>query len=133
MKRYIGVPDDRTETGGRRVDVEDDAGNSGPLPPRNDLYNHSPNGFEWGYGGSGPAQLALAILADHLATRPAETIALATMIGETYQDGASLADRCALRSHQDFKWHTVTKLATGQPFELTSDHVTRYVASRCAQ
>ncbi|MFO7172589.1 MAG: DUF6166 domain-containing protein [Bacillota bacterium] len=25
---------------------------------------HSPTGFEWGYGGSGPADLALAILAD---------------------------------------------------------------------
>ena len=23
---------------------------------------HSPNGFNWGYGGSGPAQLALAIM-----------------------------------------------------------------------
>jgi uncharacterized protein DUF6166 len=37
-----------------------------PLDPRLDLYNHSPTGFEWGYCGSGPAQLALAILADHL-------------------------------------------------------------------
>jgi hypothetical protein len=36
-----------------------------PLNPRLDLYNHSPDGFEWGYSGSGPAQLALAILADH--------------------------------------------------------------------
>lgn len=34
-----------------------------PLSPRNDLRNHSPDGFEWGYQGSGPAQLALAILA----------------------------------------------------------------------
>lgn len=32
------------------------------LPPRLDLRNHSPDGFAWGYGGSGPAQLALAIL-----------------------------------------------------------------------
>ena len=24
--------------------------------------NHSPDGFNWGYGGSGPAQLALAII-----------------------------------------------------------------------
>jgi hypothetical protein len=37
-----------------------------PLNRRLDLWNHSPNGFEWGYGGSGPAQLALALLADHL-------------------------------------------------------------------
>jgi len=26
------------------------------------IRNHSPDGFSWGYGGSGPAQLALAIL-----------------------------------------------------------------------
>ena len=26
------------------------------------VWNHSPDGFAWGYGGSGPAQLALAIL-----------------------------------------------------------------------
>lgn len=37
-----------------------------PLNPRLDLWSHSPTGFEWGYGGSGPAQLALALLADHL-------------------------------------------------------------------
>lgn len=36
-----------------------------PLDPRLDLWNHSPNGFEWGYAGSGPAQLALALLADY--------------------------------------------------------------------
>jgi hypothetical protein len=28
------------------------------------VNNHSPTGFEFGYGGSGPAQLALAILLD---------------------------------------------------------------------
>lgn len=32
--------------------------------PSQSLWNHSPDGFQWGYGGSGPAQLALAILLD---------------------------------------------------------------------
>ena len=32
------------------------------LPPRNDLRNHSPDGLSWGYVGSGPAQLSLAML-----------------------------------------------------------------------
>jgi hypothetical protein len=27
-----------------------------------DVWNHSPDGFAWGYNGSGPAQLALALL-----------------------------------------------------------------------
>ena len=30
-----------------------------------ELTNHSPSGFEWGYTGSGPAQLALALLLDY--------------------------------------------------------------------
>lgn len=34
------------------------------LDARRDLCNHSPDGFEFGYGGSGPLQLGLAILAD---------------------------------------------------------------------
>ncbi len=29
--------------------------------PSQKIWNHSPDGFTWGYGGSGPAQLALAI------------------------------------------------------------------------
>ena len=28
------------------------------------VHNHSPDGFNFGYGGSGPAQLALAIMMD---------------------------------------------------------------------
>ena len=34
------------------------------LRPRQDIANHSPAGFEWGFCGSGPAQLALALVAD---------------------------------------------------------------------
>ena len=30
--------------------------------PSQTYKNHSPDGFNWGYGGSGPAQLALAIV-----------------------------------------------------------------------
>jgi hypothetical protein len=43
-----------------RVTVDSDT-----LAERQDLKNHSPAGFEFGYGGSGPAQLALAVLAHH--------------------------------------------------------------------
>lgn len=32
--------------------------------PSQDVRNHSPDGFAWGYAGSGPSQLALAILMD---------------------------------------------------------------------
>lgn len=32
--------------------------------PSQKIWNHSPDGFNWGYAGSGPAQLALALLYD---------------------------------------------------------------------
>jgi hypothetical protein len=35
------------------------------LPLYLDEVNHSPTGFEWGYWGSGPSQLAYAILRTH--------------------------------------------------------------------
>jgi hypothetical protein len=57
------------------------------LPPRNDLLDHSPDGFQWGYGGSGPAQLALALIAD-----------------------ATGDDRLAVRVHQRFKAEIVAGL-----------------------
>jgi hypothetical protein len=58
-----------------------------PLPSRRDLQNHSPAGFEWGYEGSGPAQLALAILAD-----------------------CTKDDAYALEKHQQFKRWVVANL-----------------------
>jgi hypothetical protein len=39
------------------------------------LRNHSPDGFNWGYGGSGPAQAALAICL-HIFDSPAVAQAL---------------------------------------------------------
>jgi hypothetical protein len=60
--------------------------NGTPLPLRLDLWNHSPTGFEFGYGGSGPAQLALAILAD------------------------CCGDELAVTYHQPFKWAVIARL-----------------------
>lgn len=49
------------------------------LDPRLSLKiaNHSPDGFNWGYGGSGPAQLALAILLEYLPVKEAQEIYMA--------------------------------------------------------
>lgn len=47
--RVTAYPGERKLTPSRSLQVE----------------RHSPAGFEWGYGGSGPAQLALAILLDY--------------------------------------------------------------------
>jgi len=59
-----------TEGGPQLVwkEVPQSDGRIGQVPldpsPSQKLYNHSPDGFQWGYGGSGPAQLALALLLD---------------------------------------------------------------------
>jgi uncharacterized protein (DUF2249 family) len=66
-----------------------------PLPQRQDLRNHSPDGFSWGYGGSGCAQLALALLAD------------------------LTDDDIAARYYQDFKWVFVAKLSQDECWEAT--------------
>lgn len=85
------------------------------LNPRLDLMNHSPNGFtnekanewtelysgfQWGYGGSGPAQLALAILADFLRD-----------------------DQEALQYYQNFKWNIIAQLPINTEFELSGQKI----------
>jgi hypothetical protein len=61
MPKFVGVIEN---PGDWFVIIEDDAGNRHRLEPIASLalVNHSPDGFSWGYGGSGPAQLALAML-----------------------------------------------------------------------
>jgi hypothetical protein len=77
-----------------------------PLPLRTDLFNHSPTGFEWGYAGSGPAQLALALLAD-----------------------ATRRDATAVAMHQNFKFKVITPLPHDPPWEMTDDDVVRHAAA----
>lgn len=49
------ISGERASDGTARVWI----GGDRPLPH---VVHHSPTGFEWGYGGSGPADLALSIL-----------------------------------------------------------------------
>ena len=49
------------DAGHRRMRILIDGRALDPKPSQG-LWNHSPDGFAWGYGGSGPAQLSLAIL-----------------------------------------------------------------------
>jgi hypothetical protein len=74
------------------------------LPLRLDRWNHSPTGFEWGYGGSGPAQLALALLADALRE-----------------------DQLARNYHQEFKWKVISQLPDS--WTLTASEVRKFVAT----
>lgn len=59
------------------------------------IRRHSPTGFSWGYGGSGPAQLALAILLHVLGRRDAD---------ETWPGGD------AERLYQEFKFEHLAGL-----------------------
>lgn len=59
-KTYRGRFDPSAVTGSEYIVTVDGQ----PLPRRFDLLSASPTGFSWGFRGSGPAQLAIAILAD---------------------------------------------------------------------
>ena len=75
-----------------------------PLGERHDLRNHGPDGFEWGYGGSGPAQLALAIATDHF------------------------GDERGQQLYQDLKWALVARIV-GDTWELTSAAIDDWYAN----
>lgn len=66
------------------------------------LINHSPSGFNFGYGGSGPAQLALALLLD-------------------VTGNPELAQSC----YQDFKFHWVA--SWGEMWEITSREILEWI------
>lgn len=53
----------RRDTDGTSVTRPD--GSPLELEPSLEVWRHSPSDFEWGFSGSGPAQLALALLLDH--------------------------------------------------------------------
>lgn len=61
-KQYTG---ERTSNGAVVAVVDLKTHEGRPLPVGLQHVRHSPTGFEWGYLGSGPAQLAFAILLDH--------------------------------------------------------------------
>ena len=106
-----------------------------PLGPRLDLFNHSPTGFEWGYFGSGPAQLALAIVAHHSRRLVKETYgaaSFAVVVGQlpitvSRREAFRSADRFAVRVHQAFKAAIVGRLPN-DGWTLTTDDVAAALA-----
>lgn len=56
----------KTYTGDRTIDGIQVLVDGKPLAARTDLRSYSRNGFEWSYEGPEPAQLAFALLVDHL-------------------------------------------------------------------
>ena len=88
--------------GGQLVTKEDDI--LSPIPSQR-LCAHSPDGFNWGYGGSSPAQLALALLLD-----------------------ATGDEKTAREYHQDFKWEFVAKW--GDIWHITREEILAWVKQR---
>jgi hypothetical protein len=76
-----------------------------PLQSSLRLHNHSPSGFSWGYHGSGPAQLALALLLDYT--------------GDS---------RRALRLYQEFKRRVVAAWPGDGDWTLTGDQIDAAIA-----
>jgi hypothetical protein len=75
-------------------------GRERPLDLQLDLENKSPTGAEWGYAGSGPAQLSLALCADALGD-----------------------DAAALAVYQRFKFAVVAYLDRDQPWSMSAAEV----------
>lgn len=73
------------------------------LPSCTEIRNHSPTGFAWGYGGSGPAQTALAILVD------------------------AIGEKRALPLYQRFKWETITPLDQERGWTISYQEVLAWV------
>jgi hypothetical protein len=98
MKKYCGR---RNAAGDADVAVVDlETHESKMLDPGLKYINHSPTGFAWGYLGSGPAQLAFAILLDHFGD-----VARATWY------------------YQDFKFRVIAMLPVAEPWEITTQRI----------
>jgi hypothetical protein len=106
------------------VFVVDDEGRRSRLPH---VAYHSPTGFSWGYGGSGPADLALSILAHHLGVTPTQANPNRTAWHYYADDHPA---RLAFRLHQPFKWDIVARFEVGDPWVLTTEEVAHWIARR---
>lgn len=134
MKTYVGQRLDE----GCEVYVVGDDGKRYPLPLFKEIRNHSPTGFEWGYNGSGPAQLALAILADHFG--PDHLPCYCPFCGSSMDGSQCTEPECAYDArkdqyqsiqgevvhYQDFKRDIVCRFRS-LGFTLTSDEINTWV------
>lgn len=110
MRTYHGLP-------GGIVRVNHDLGGY-ELPSRLDLANHSPTGFAWGYAGSGPAQLALALLCDYFSNE-----------GDLTREQAETQ---AFEWYQRFKFQVVAGLPVGQPWQIATPDIEQALAEMSA-
>jgi hypothetical protein len=107
-KTYTGyrLPGEQGTAGAALVTVHQEGRQPRPLDPRFDLRRHA-DGLNWGYGGSGPAQLALALAADLLqddeqARRVYQKLKV-RVIGRLPQDGWTLSEEQLRASIQEIQ------------------------------
>ena len=87
---------------------------------------HSPSGMAWGYGGSGPADLALSILADHLG----EADAIPAHERYDHDIATEIQRTQAWMLHQDFKWCSIAPLDQGAGWTITAAEIGAWLAPR---
>lgn len=151
MKRYAGHRTPR----GAVVTVATMAERGAParLAPLPQIVYHSPTGFEWGYPGSGPSDLALALLVDHLGEDPVQVETrlrtgpfgppCARCAGEGWLPAAGGDTPCAacagtglvrqppsraLALHHRFLWDVVCRLDR-QAWTLTDTEIAAWLAA----
>ncbi|MDD5368960.1 MAG: hypothetical protein PHQ40_07745 [Anaerolineaceae bacterium] len=83
---------------------------TGRCRPLHHVILHSPTGFAWGYGGSGPADLALSILCDVLEEHPKKK----QLYGGDFQ---------ARDHYQQFKWEYIATWPFDGKWEIDSDTI----------
>jgi len=109
---------ERTRDGRALAWVNDDF----PLPH---IVHHSPTGLEWGYGGSGPADLALSILA--FAIVEEEEIVDLFDGGKVGDKALRLRSGQACSLHQHFKWEYVAKWPRNGGWSISIAKVRRWI------
>ena len=103
-KTYIGNRNlGRTTDGGFHVSVNIDGKKLQWLDPEpsQQIINHSPDGFNWGYGGSGPSQLSLGLLYDVTGDK---NMSLRYYHEFTWEQVASMPDKWKLEEKDIWKW-----------------------------
>lgn len=86
---------------------------------------HSPTGIEYGYGGSGPADLALSLLADWFGCDAYQLAAKLRASAELNE-----SERRAAHWHQDFKWKFVANANPVVPLLIGMGEIVNFVAEQ---
>lgn len=106
--KVAATPSVQKEYKGRRYNPEDgtlsDVDVTVNGAPLQHVVKHSPTGYSWGYGGSGPADMSLSILTDLIGREDAN------------------------KYYQDFKWAYVS--TWGDKWIVSGDEILRWIDSK---